>query len=396
MIKAYKYRLNPNKEQKIFFEKSFGCVRYVYNWGLNLRNEAYNRNEELLGYYELCKLLTELKQKEDFKWLNDVSNQSLQRSIKNMVSSFTEFFRNKKGFPKFKSKRGVQSFQYNLHVCVDFETSKVKLPKIGWVKFCKNQQFVGKIKTVTISKSASGKYYISIAVDDGLDLPMKAPVNHDTSVGVDVGIKDFAVLSNGQVFENPKHLEKAEKRLKVLQRIYSKKQKGSKRQERARLAVAKAHEKVRNCRIDYIHKVTSKIIRESQTVIIEDLNIEGMMKNHNLAKHIASASWYEFFRQLKYKAEWNGVNIVRIGRFEPSSKMCLCGTINKDLKLSQREWICPNCGNVNDRDLLASINIKKLGLKKYNIKIPPMGRGEVYDELFVNTNAIKRKYIKIF
>ena len=395
MIKAYKYRLNPNEEQRIFFEKSFGCARYVYNWGLNLRNEAYQKDEVRLTFVDLCKSLTMLKKCEDSSWLYEVANQSLQQSLRNMDSAFTRFFREKKGFPKFKSKKGKQSFQYVKQVEINFANHKVKLPKIGWVNFYKNREFIGKIGTVTISKSTTGKYYMSIIVDDGIDLPAKAPINHETSVGIDVGIKDFAVLSNGQVFENPRYLEKAEKRLKVLQKRYSKKQKGSKRQERARLQLAKAHEKVKNCRLDYIHKVTSKIIRENQTVIIEDLNIEGMMKNHNLAKHIGSASWYEFFRQLQYKAEWNGVNLIRIGRFEPSSKMCLCGTINKDLKLSQREWDCPNCGRHNDRDLLAAINIKRFGLQEQNlIGISPAGCGVEGVEWSALADTVKRQCVK--
>lgn len=394
MIKAYKYRLNPNKGQRIFFEKSFGCARYVYNWGLNLRNEAYQRDGTRIGWVEICKMLTILKKQEDTSWLCEVSIQSLQSSIRNMDAAYTKFFREKKGFPKFKSKRGKQSFQFVDQVGIDFINHKVKLPKIGWVNFYKNREFVGKIGTVTISKSTTGKYYMSIVVDDGLDLPIKAPINHETSVGIDVGIKDFAVLSNGQVFENPKHLEKAEKRLKVLQRRLAKKQKGSNRREKSRLAVAKAHEKVRNCRIDYIQKVTSKIIRENQTVIIEDLNIEGMMKNGKLAKYIGSASWYEFFRQLQYKAEWNGVNLIRIGRFEPSSKMCLCGAINKDLKLSQREWDCPNCGRHNDRDLLAAINIKRFGLQEQNlIGISPAGCGVEGVEWSALADTVKRQCI---
>lgn len=394
MIKAYKYRLNPNEEQRIFFEKSFGCARYVYNWGLTLRNEAYQKDGTRLSWVDICKQMTELKKQEETSWLNEVSNQSLQSSIRNMDSAFTRFFQEKKGFPKFKSKKGKQSFQFVQRVTMDFANHKVKLPKMGWVNFYNNREFVGKIGTVTISKSTTGKYYMSVVVDDWLDLPARAPINHETSVGIDVGIKDFAVLSNGQVFENPKYLEKAEKRLKVLQKRYTKKQKGSKRQERARLAVAKAHEKVRNCRTDYIHKVTSKIIRENQTVIIEDLNVDGMMKNHCLAKHIASVSWSEFFRQLQYKAEWNGVNLIRIGRFEPSSKMCLCGAINKDLKLSQREWACPNCGRHNDRDLLAAINIKRFGLQEQNlIGISPAGCGVGDVEWSAVADTVKRQYV---
>lgn len=394
MIKAYKYRLNPNEKQRIFFNKSFGCVRYIYNWGLNLRKEAYRKDGTKISWVDICKQMTDLKKREETCWLNEVSNQSLQSSIRNMDSAFTRFFRENKGFPKFKSKKGKQSFQFVEQVRIDFSNHKVKLPKIGWVNFYKNRIFTGKIGTVTISMSPTGKYYMSIIVDDGLDLPMKEPIKHETTVGIDMGIKDLAILSNGQVFRNPKYLEKSEKRLKMLQRRLSKKQKGSKRQEKARKAVAKAHEKVKNCRNDYIHKVTSKIISENQTVIIEDLNVSGMMKNHKLAKHIASVSWSEFFRQLKYKAEWNGVNLIRIGRFEPSSKMCLCGTINKELKLSQREWDCPNCGSHNDRDLLAAINIKRFGLQKQNfIEISPAGCGVEGVEWSMLADTVKRQYV---
>lgn len=396
MIKTYKYRLKPNKEQRIFFEKSFGCARYVYNWCLNLRIEAYETRGEKLGWVDICNMLSSLKKQSETSWLLEVPAQSLQSSIRNVDAAFSNFFYNKKNFPKFKTKRDKQSFHLPQGVRIDFANHKVKLPKIGWVNFYKNREFIGKIGTVTISKSSTDKYYMSIAVEDGQELPTKAPINHETSVGIDVGIKDFAVLSNGQVFENPRHLEKAEKRLKVLQRRLAKKQKGSKRREKARLAVAKAHEKVRNCRTDYIHKVTSKIIRENQTVIIEDLNIEGMMKNGKLAKHIASVSWYEFFRQLQYKAEWNGVNLIRIGRFEPSSKMCLCGAINKDLRLSQREWDCPNCGRHNDRDLLAAINIKRFGLQKQNlIGITPAGCGVEGVEWSTFVDTVKRQCVII-
>ncbi|MBQ3990386.1 MAG: transposase, partial [Bacteroidales bacterium] len=255
----------------------------------------------------------------------------------------------------------------------------------------------GKIGTCTISKTPTDKYYISIFVDDGKPLPQKLLIMADTSVGIDVGIKDFAVLSNGQVYSNPKFLEKDEKRLKVLQRRLSRKQKGSNRRERARLAVAKQHEKIKNHRENFIHQVTSRIVRENQTVIIEDLNVKGMLKNHNLAKHIASASWSEFFRQLQYKCEWYGKNLIRIGRFEPSSKMCLCGYINKDLTLKYREWDCPQCGRHNDRDLLAAVNIKRFGLQKQNLigEISPYGVGTEGVESPTIVGAMKRQSIII-
>ena len=398
MIKSYKYRLNPTKEQAEFFEKSFGCVRFVYNWALNQRIEAYQKDGTRIDWVESCKRLTQLKKQEETKWLNDVSNQSLQSSIRNMDSAFTRFFREKKGFPKFHSKkRGRFSFQLVQGVSIDFDTHKVKLPKIGEVKFGKNREFVGKIGTCTVSKAPTGKYYISILVDDGKPMPEKAQITDNTAVGIDVGIKDFAVLSNGQVYSNPKYLEKDEKRLKVLQKRLSRKQKDSKRCERARFAVARQHEKIRNGRVNFIHQVTSRIVRENQTVIIEDLNVEGMLKNHNLAKHIASASWSEFFRQLQYKCDWQGKNLIRIGRFEPSSKMCLCGYINKDLTLKDREWDCPQCGRHNDRDLLAAVNIKRFGLQKQNLigEISPVVNGVEDVESLTLVGAVKRQYIKM-
>ena len=322
MIKAYKYRLCPNGEQRIFFEKSFGCARYVYNWALNKRIESYQQRKERLSCVDLCKMLTDIKKEEDKFWLNEVSAECLQQSMRCMDSAFTKFFREKKGFPKYKSKKNNRmAYKAIMHVAVDFNTNRIKLPKIGWVKFYKNRTFDGKIGTVTVSKTATGKYYVSVLVDDGKELPTKSEIKYDTTVGIDVGIKDCAVLSNGQEFENPKYLEKAAMRLKTLQRRFARKKKGSNRRERQRLQLAKAYEKVRNCRTNFIHQVTSRIIRENQTIIIEDLNVEGMLKNHNLAKHIASASWSEFFRQLQYKCEWYGKNLIRIGRFEPSSKM---------------------------------------------------------------------------
>lgn len=368
MIKAYKYRLYPTTEQATFFEKSFGCCRYVYNWALHRRIETYQNSGERLSYVSIAKELTSLKKQEETEWLSEVSTQSLQSSIRNMDAAFTRFFREKKGFPKFRSKkRNGKSFQFVQQVYVDFESKRIQMPKVGKVKFACDRTFVGKIGTCTVSKSPTNKYYISILVDDGKPIPEKPMIDFNTSVGIDVGIKDFAVLSNGQVFENPKFLEKAEKRLKVLQKRLAKKQKGSKRRERAKLAVAKQHERIRNKRINFIHQVTSKIVRENQTIVVEDLNVDGMLKNHCLAKSISSVAWSEFFRQLQYKCDWYGKNLVRIGRFEPSSKMCLCGSVYKDLKLSQRRWVCPSCGRDNDRDLLAAVNILRFGLQEQNL-----------------------------
>ena len=397
MIKSYRYRLNPNKEQKIFFEKSFGCTRYVYNWALNKRITAYQADKTRISCVDLCKMLTPLKKEEDKLWLNEVSNECLQQSIRNMDAAFTRFFREKHGFPKFKSKHdNRKSYKAINGVRIDFHKHKIKLPKIGWIKFFKNQTFIGKIGTATISKALTNKYYVSIVVDDNIPILEKPEIKESTSVGIDVGIKDFAVLSNGEVFANPKFLENNSKRLHILQKRLAKKQKGSNRRNTARLHVAKQYEKITNKRQDFLHKVSKKIISENQTIIIEDLNIDGMLKNHHLARSISSASWSEFFRMLQYKAEWNGNNIVRIGRFDPSSKMCACGYINKDLKLSDRYWTCPQCGAVNDRDLLAAQNIKRFGLQEQNlIRYSPVVSGEEDAELPAMAGAVKRQYVEV-
>lgn len=366
MLRSYKYRLNPTKSQIRLMEMTFGCCRYVYNWALQTRIEAYQRDKKSISAVDLCKMLTELKK--DKAFLYDVSNECLQQSIRNMDQAFVRFFREKNGFPKFKSKhRNRQSFKNINSVHVDLENSRIKLPKLGWVRFYANQTFNGKIGTVTVSKTPTGKYLVSILVDNGADLPSKPVIDPDKTVGIDVGIKDFAVLSNEDVYRNPKHLENSTVRLKVLQRRLARKQKGSARRNKARLAVASIHERIHNQRQDYLHKVSSKIVRENQTIVIEDLNISGMMKNHRLANSIASVSWSEFFRMLQYKSDWYGRNLIRIGRFDPSSRMCECGYIHRDLRLSDREWVCPECGAVNDRDLLAARNIKKFGLEKTNL-----------------------------
>lgn len=351
MIKAYRYRLRPTAVQRQFFDRSIGCCRLVYNWALERRIKAYQESKVSMSAIDLCKLLPGLKSDPNYSFLKEVSSAALQQSIRNMDQAFTKFFREHAGFPKFKSKKSSRNSYKEVQGCaVDFELNRIKLPKIGWVRFYANQTFNGKIGTVTVSKTPTGKYLVSILVDNGADLPAKPIIDPDKTVGIDVGIKDFAVLSNGDVYRNPKHLENS-----------------TARRNKARLAVASLHERIHNQRQDFLHKVSSRIIRENQTIVIEDLNIEGMMKNRRLANSIASVSWGEFFRMLQYKSDWYGRNLIRIGRFDPSSRMCECGYIHRDLRLSNREWVCPECGAVNDRDLLAARNIKKFGLEKTNL-----------------------------
>jgi putative transposase len=379
VLKSYKYKLNPNRNQKQYFENCFGSCRFIYNWGLDLKIKTYQQKNKSLSFVDLAKELTNLKQQEDKKWLYNVSNESLQQSLRNLDGAFTKFFREKKGFPKFKNKKkNKDSFKNINDFGIDFKNNKLRIPKAGWVKFFKNQVFEGKVGTVTVSKDSVGSYWIAILVDDKKELPLRNKVvNDDKTIGIDVGIKDFMTLSNGLKISNPKFLEKEEKKLKCHQRRLSRKKIGSKRRNRQRIRVAKIHYRIKCLRTNFIHQITSRLMKDYNTFIIENLNIEGMLKNHCLAKSISSVAWGELFRQLEYKANWYGKNVIHIGRFEPSSKMCsCCGTINKELKLKDREWRCINCNTEHDRDINAAINIKHFGLSKQNLITPVINGSE--------------------
>ncbi len=309
-------------------------------------------------------LVHELKR--EHEWLKEVNSQSLLNSLINLESAFTRFFREKKGFPNFKSKKNLlQSFQIPQHYTVDFETNIIKLPKIKQpIKAKLHRKFEGKCKTATISKTPTGKFYISIFVDDGKELPEKASFDDYSTLGIDVGLTHFAITSGGDKIDNPKHLKNSIQRLKVLQKRFSKKQKGSKNRAKARLAVSTLYEKISNQRVDFLHKTSSKIISENKAVAIESLNISGMLKNHCLAQSISDVSWSTFFNQLEYKAEWYGKNLLKIGKFEPSTKICnVCGYHNGKMTLADREWQCPDCNANHDRDINAAINIKKFALQ---------------------------------
>jgi putative transposase len=367
MLKAYKYRIYPTKEQEESFFQHFGACRFVYNWALENKIKSYEQNGKSVSRFTLNKMMTELK--EEHTWLKNVNSQSLQGATLSLETAFTKFFREKKGFPKFKSKKNpVQSFSVPQFYEVDFDKNKVKLPKIGWIKTKLHRKFKGIEKTATLSRTPTGKYYISILVDDEQETPVKSLFNEKVTVGIDIGIKDFAILSNGEKIDNPKYLKTSIQRLNVLQRRMSRKQKGSKNRAKARNAVSKLHERISNQRNDFQHKLSSKLIGENQALALETLNVSGMLKNHCLALHIADASWNSFVTKLEYKAEWFGKTILRIGRFEPSTKICnVCGYYNKNLTLADREWQCPDCKINHDRDINAAINIKKFALNKQNL-----------------------------
>ena len=378
MLKAYKYRMYPTDEQRTQFIQHFGACRFVYNISLEKKIKAYNTENKTLTRFELNYALPQLKS--DNAWLKEVNSQSLQNSNKNLDEAFKRFFREKKGFPKFKSKNNpVQSFGVIQHYKVDFDNNLVRLPKIGWVKTKLNRMLEGVLKSATVSMTKTGKFFVSILVEDDKETPEKESFGYDSNIGIDVGIKHFATLSNGIKVDNPKFLKTSLRRLKVLQQRLSRKKKGSKNRNKARQKVALLHEHIANQRKDFLHKLTTKLVRENQAIAVETLNVRGMMKNHNLAQAISDVSWSEFFRQLDYKCEWYGKTLLHIGRFEPSSKICnVCGSINSNLKLSDRKWACKECNTVHDRDINAAINIKKFALQAKNLigVIAPSDRRE--------------------
>ena len=348
--------------------KHFGCVRFIYNWGLERKIKAYSETKKSISKYTLSTELPRLRKAEGTGWLSEVSAQSLQQSFIHLDKAFTRFFKEKKGFPKFKSKHNShQSFSIPQYTKVSFDTNRVFIPKFREGIKCRfSRTFNGKIKTSTVSRTPTGKYFISILVETEDTIPNKAPIDENKAVGVDLGIKTFATLSDGTEIQNPKYLKKALKKLKRLQRSVSRKVKGSNSRKKAIKLLARQYEKVTDKRRDFLHKATKYLIGHYDTICLETLSVSTMVKNHRLAQALSDISIGTFNAYMDYKAEWYGKNIIRIGRFEPSSKMCSCGYIHSGLKLSDRVWTCPSCGAVNLRDLLAAQNIKKFAFKLNN------------------------------
>lgn len=376
MLRAYKYRIYPTDEQKVLFAKTFGCCRFVYNWALNLRIEAYKSDKRTVPYKEIqvC-MVNELKAEHD--WLKEVNSQSLLYSLRNLDTAYTNFFRNTKavGFPKFKSRKSRQSFLCPQHCRVDFAKGTIDIPKVKDIPAVLHRKFRGTVKTVTVSMTPSGKYYASVLVDTNLQELPRMEKEASTTVGIDLGIKSLAVCSDGRIFDNPKNLQHSLQRLAMLQKRLSRKQKGSANRDKARIKVARLQEHISNCRKDNIHKITHTLTHDSQvrTICMENLNVKGMQRNHHLAQSVADASFGMFLTMLEYKCRWYGVNLIKIDRFAPSSKTCgKCGHVYKGLKLSERSWICSECGTHHDRDLNAACNIKEFGLKAL-----PAERGNV-------------------
>ena len=364
MLKAFKYRLHPNKEQKVLLEKHFGCVRFVWNWALGKKMEAYQKDKTNLSRYELQAELPKMK-KGDQPWLAEVGSLSIQSKLEDLDKAYTSFFKKKVAYPKFKCKRNDQKFRIPQNTKVDFEKGKVIIPKfLGGIKCIFDRQFEGDISSSYVSRTTTGKYFISILVEDGKELPTKPKITEKSTIGIDLGLKHFATLSDGTKVENPKPLKRFLKKLKKQQRQLSKKTKGSNNRNKQRVKLAKTHEKITNCRKDFHHKLSHKLTHDNQvkTICMETLSTKDMMENSYMARQIADVGWNSFTNILKYKCDWYGKNFVQIGRFEPSSKLCSCGYINQTLTLKDREWTCPLCNITHDRDILAANNIKKLGL----------------------------------
>lgn len=366
MLKAYKYRLFPTATQQRQIDHTIGVCRLVYNLGLEVKMRAYREQGVRLSSFDLCYQLVELKK--EYSWIESADSQALQASVKKIDIAFQNFFRGA-GYPKFKSKRkGIQSFQCpNNTRKIDWKNNTLTIPKIKDIPIILSRRFDGEIKTVTISKTPTGKYFASILVENKkMALPAKPPIKQGTTIGVDVGIKNFVVCSNGKSFEPNRHLKNNIERLKVLQRRVSRKIKGSNNRKKANLCVAILHERISNSRLDYIHKITHALTHDNQvdSIVVEDLNVSGLLKNRKLSQSITDVSFGKFFDVLKYKCEWYGKNLIQIGRFDPSSKRCsVCGTVNSQLTLADRQWDC-SCGASHNRDLNASINIKWYGLEQ--------------------------------
>lgn len=362
MLKAYKYRIYPNEEQINYLQKTFGCTRFIYNQMLADRIKSYEENKDL--DIKIIKFPTPAQYKKEYEWLKEVDSLALANAQMNLDKAYKNFFRDKSvGFPKFKSKKdNHKSYTTNnQNGTIYIENNRIKIPKLkSMIKIKQHREFVGLIKSCTISQSPSGKYYISMLVDtENIQLPKL-----DTKVGIDLGIKEFAITSDGEMFSNPKWLKKSEKRLRKLQKDLSRKQKGSNNRRKDRLKVAKLHEKISNQRKDYLHKISHYIISENQVIVIEDLKVSNMIKNHKLAKSIADVSWSEFRRQLEYKSEWYGRELIIAPSNYASSQLCSnCGNKSSQTKdLSCRTYICPVCGMEMDRDINASKNLLKLAM----------------------------------
>lgn len=355
MLKGYEYRMFPTEDQEVLLSKHLGSCRWFYNFALSKKIEHYTQTKKTLSRFDLQDFLPDLKKEEATKWLKEVNSQSLQAVLINLDKAYEKFFKKTGGFPKYKSKKDShQSFLVPQKVLVDFDKQELDIPKFKTpLKLRVHRKFKGEIRSATVKRSPTGKWFVSVLVEDGVAVPGTQPVDILKAVGIDLGVKTFAVLSNGTEIQNPRFLKHGLPQLKKAQRSFarklrmhksSKKIEWSKNLEDARKRVATLHERVANQRKDFLHKMSSEIARENQTVCLEDLNVSGMVKNHKLARHISDCAWGSFGTMLEYKLRDHGGNLLTIGRFEPSSKLHNgCGWVKRDLKLSDRKWVCEGC-----------------------------------------------------
>lgn len=358
MLKYFKYKLSPTESQSILLNKHIGANRFVYNLALECKKMAWDGNKVNLSRFDLHSQLKDLKT--ECEWLKEVGAQSLQQTINNLDKAYAAFFRGQRNFPKYKKKSEAGSFSVPQGVALKNGKLVIRKFKEG-IDIVLHRPIKGEIRRAAISRSATGKYFVSILCETGETKPTKPLIAENTTVGIDLGIKTFIVTSDGKEYDNPKFLRKAQSKLKYVQRKFSK-HKG--KRTKHRLAIL--HEKVTNQRKDFLNKVSTELIRDNQSIAIETLQVSNMLKNHKLAQSISDAGWGMFVLMLKNKAEWYGKNILKIGTFEPSSKTCsCCGRINKELALKDREWTCGGCGALLNRDANAAINIKNFALRNY-------------------------------
>lgn len=357
--RTYYFELLPTQMQMVLLDKHFGCVRFTYNYFLNERIEQYKANKKSDNYYKQAAALTELKKKEETAWLKEVNSQSLQFALKCLDTAYANFFKGNAKFPKFKSKKKRNGF--TIPQFARLEGNRFYAPKFKeGIKVIVHREVKGKISKCALTKTPSGKYFVSILSEE----EYKPKPKMGAVCGIDLGLKDFLITSNGLKFKNNRYTKRYEQALAKAQKHLSRKQKGSHSFERQRRKTARIHEKITHSRLDNLHKVSNQLVSEYDIIALEDLNVKGMVQNHILAKHISDASWGTFVSLLEYKADWNDKRIVKINRFYPSSKACCeCGWINNDLTLSDREWTCPICGTLHDRDINAAKNVLKEGLK---------------------------------
>lgn len=359
--RAYRFRLYPTPDQEITLAKTFGCARFAYNYMLRLRTDAWFQRKERIGYHETSAALTALKKQPEFLWLNEVSSVPVQQALRHLQSAFCNFFAKRTKYPSFKSKHDKQSAEYTTSA-FKWDGVSLKLAKMTnplSIIFSRNIPNAATVTTVTVTKDAAGRYFVSMLCDDAVYSRKAA----DGMVGIDLGLTHFAVLSNGEKIAAPNTFRKNEEKIAKLQRRMTKKVLGSSNRAKARVKVARLHAKITDSRKDFLHKLSTRLINENQVIAIESLSVSNMKKNRFLAKSISDAGWGEFVRQLEYKALWYGRELVGIDRWYPSTKRCSdCGHTVKKMRLSIREWACPECGALHDRDVNAARNILAAGL----------------------------------